>query len=50
MLTIVATCRSMPQYERGSFASVIDKGTLDAMACGADPFTSIASMLKEVSR
>lgn len=29
----VADCRSMPQYGNGSFGSVLDKGTLDAVLC-----------------
>lgn len=43
-------CRSMPEFTDSSFASVIDKGTLDAMACGDKAFESISSMLREVSR
>jgi hypothetical protein len=36
--------------EDESFGTVLDKGTLDAMLCGADAFDSAARLLLEVSR
>jgi hypothetical protein len=36
--------------EEESFGTVLDKGTLDAMLCGADAFDSAARLLLEVSR
>lgn len=43
-------CRSMPQYADGSFGAVLDKGTMDAMACGEKAAADIHRMLMESSR
>lgn len=40
----------MPQYQSSSFGSILDKGTLDAMACGDHAYASIGAMLMEASR
>jgi hypothetical protein len=42
--------RSLPEYEDGAFRSVLDKGTLDAILCGADAFASAAAALAECCR
>ncbi|KAI8474181.1 MAG: complex I intermediate-associated protein 30-domain-containing protein [Monoraphidium minutum] len=42
--------RSMPQYEDGSFGGVLDKGTLDAILCGAAPAENAAAALAECCR
>ncbi|KAL8171500.1 hypothetical protein V2J09_023304, partial [Rumex salicifolius] len=42
--------RDMNVFTDESFDSVIDKGTLDALMCGADALTSSSQMLNEVSR
>ena len=46
----VHVCRNMPQYADAAFGAVLDKGTLDAMACSEKAATDIHSMLKESSR
>lgn len=46
----VADARNMPQYADAAFGAVLDKGTLDAMACSQNAATDIHSMLKESSR
>lgn len=43
-------CRSMPQYTDSSFGAVLDKGTMDAMACGEKAGADIHHMLMESSR
>ena len=40
----------MPEYSSDSFGSVLDKGTLDAMACGDHASDNIRNMLSEISR
>ena len=40
----------MPQYADSSFGAVLDKGTMDAMACGERAAIDIHSMLTEISR
>ena len=40
----------MPQYSNGSFGAVLDKGTMDAMACGEKAVADIYHMLMESSR
>ncbi len=42
--------RSMPQFSDSSFGAVVDKGTMDAMACGEKAASDIHSMLSEISR
>lgn len=42
--------RSMSCFSNELFDSVIDKGTLDSLMCGASAPLSAASMLEEVSR
>lgn len=46
----VADCRSMPQYADASFASVLDKGTLDAVLCSGHSVADTALYLDEVHR
>lgn len=46
----VADCRAMPQYAGSSFASVIDKGTLDAVLCSSHGQADTLSYLNEVHR
>lgn len=46
----VADCRSMPQYEDGSFGSVLDKGTLDAVLCSSHGTADAAAYVDEVYR
>ena len=40
----------MPQFADASFEAVLDKGTMDAMACGEHAAADIHSMMMEVSR
>ena len=40
----------MPQYTDSSFGAVLDKGTMDAMACGEKAAVDIHHMLMESSR
>jgi hypothetical protein len=42
--------RSLPEYPDGAFGSVLDKGTLDAILCGADAAASAAAALAECCR
>ncbi|KAL3148121.1 hypothetical protein ABBQ38_014402 [Trebouxia sp. C0009 RCD-2024] len=46
----VADARSMPQYADSSIGAVLDKGTMDAMACGEKAALDIHAMLCESSR
>jgi EEF1A lysine methyltransferase 4 len=46
----VADCRCMPEFADGSFASIIDKGTLDGLLCGANSIADATAMLREVGR
>jgi hypothetical protein len=46
----VADVRSMPEYADGSYAGVLDKGTLDALLCGDDDTAAAAQMMAEVWR
>lgn len=46
----VADCRSMPQYVDGSFGSVLDKGTLDAVLCSSHGQTDTVDYMNEVHR
>ncbi len=43
-------CRSMPQYADSSFEAVLDKGTMDAMACGEHAAADIHDFFTESSR
>lgn len=43
-------CRSMPQYADGSFGSVLDKGTLDAVLCSSHGVADAAAYINEVHR
>ena len=40
----------MFEYTDATFGAVLDKGTMDAMACGEHAAADIHSMLKESSR
>lgn len=42
--------RCMPQFADSSFEAVLDKGTMDAMACGEEAAADIHDMLAESSR
>lgn len=46
----VADCRSMPQYADGSFGSVLDKGTLDAVLCSSHGTADAVAYINEVFR
>lgn len=46
----VADCRSMPQYADGSFGSVVDKGTLDAVLCSSHGQADTIDYVNEVHR
>jgi SAM-dependent methyltransferase len=46
----VADCRSMPQYGDGSFGSVLDKGTLDAVLCSSHGTLDGGAYMDEVYR
>ena len=40
----------MPQFADSSFGAVLDKGTMDAMACGEHASADIHDLLTESSR
>lgn len=40
----------MPQFADGSYGAVLDKGTMDAMACGEHAVADIHDLLTESSR
>jgi EEF1A lysine methyltransferase 4 len=46
----VADCRSMPEFPDGSFASVIDKGTLDSILCSSNSDANATNIVLEVAR
>jgi hypothetical protein len=46
----VADCCSMPQYADGSFGSVLDKGTLDAVLCSSHGQADTVDYMNEVHR
>lgn len=47
---VVADARDMPQFADSSFGAVLDKGTMDAMACGEHAAADIHDLLTESSR
>jgi hypothetical protein len=46
----VADVKSMPEYADGSYAGILDKGTLDALLCGEDDTAAAEQMMAEVWR
>lgn len=46
----VADARDMPQFADSSYGAVLDKGTMDAMACGEHAVADIHDLLTESSR
>eukprot|EP00877_Chromochloris_zofingiensis_P004049 jgi/Chrzof1/13645/Cz08g06020.t1 len=46
----VADVRHMSAYADGTFDAVLDKGTLDAVLCGAQAIENVTLMLLEVAR
>lgn len=46
----VVDCRSMHQFQDQTFGSIVDKGTLDAVACAPGGSHDVLQYLKEVER
>jgi SAM-dependent methyltransferase len=46
----VADCRSMPQFEDGTFGAVVDKGTLDAVLCSGTGLGDVRCYVGEAHR
>ena len=47
---VVGDCRDMPNFGDGEFDVILDKGTLDAILCGADSNKHQNTMLTELNR
>ena len=46
----VSDCRSMPEFSTGSFGTIIDKGTMDAVLCANNGQQDTFRYLREVNR